>query len=108
MKISRVDSEAERRLGLSGRESMPKNEGMLFIFDRPGRYAFWMKGMKFPLDFIWISGDKITEITGKVGIDQMNLRPQQPVDKILEVNSGWAAEHQIKIGDTVKYESVSN
>ena len=81
---------------------------MLFIFNRLGRYAFWMKGMKFPLDFIWIAGDKITEITGKVDISQMNLRPQQPVDKILEVNGGWAAEHQIKIGDTVRYESVSN
>ena len=39
----------ERTQGLSGRGNLEKNEGMLFIFDVPGEYYFWMKDMNFQL-----------------------------------------------------------
>ena len=81
---------------------------MLFIFDRPGRYAFWMKGMKFPLDFVWILGGEVIEIRANVGVEELDVRPSQPVDMILEVNSGFAARNNLKIGDKVSYEPVSN
>ena len=29
--------------GLSGRDRLGENEGMLFVFDRPDKYSFWMK-----------------------------------------------------------------
>src|SRR5208282_2732770 len=41
--------------GLSGRASMPSNEGMLFVFDHPSYWSFWMTDMKFPLDIIWFN-----------------------------------------------------
>src|SRR5690349_12394377 len=44
----------EREKGLSGRDSLAQNSGMLFVFDHPDTYTFWMKGMKFPLDMIFI------------------------------------------------------
>src|SRR3989344_6701349 len=47
-----VASADARRLGLSGREGMGANSGMLFVFDQAGLYDFWMKDMKFPLDII--------------------------------------------------------
>ena len=50
---------AQQQQGLSGRNSLPQNQGMLFIFKTAGRYAFWMKGMKFPLDIIFINNNKI-------------------------------------------------
>ena len=40
--------------GLSGREKMSENQGMLFVMHSPGRYGFWMKEMKFPLDILWL------------------------------------------------------
>lgn len=30
---------------------------MLFVFDVPGKYGFWMKDMRFPIDMVWISQD---------------------------------------------------
>src|SRR3546814_16611860 len=36
-----VDTEASRTQGLSGRESLARNEGMLFVFDEDGAYCFW-------------------------------------------------------------------
>ena len=44
----------ERQQGLSGREHMAGNEGMLFVFDEERQLSFWMKEMRFPLDIIWI------------------------------------------------------
>lgn len=44
----------ERQLGLSGRESLAQDRGMLFVFDKPGKWGFWMKDMAFPIDIIWL------------------------------------------------------
>jgi len=95
-------TETSRQQGLSGRKSLGENEGMLFVFDQPGIYLFWMKGMKFPLDFIWIKDNAVAEITENVGVDRTDIRPKEAVDKVLEVNSGWVEKQGIKIGDAVK------
>lgn len=96
------DTEEGRSQGLSGREQLGEDEGMLFIFDQPGIYGFWMKDMKFPLDFIWIKDNAVAEIRENVGIDQMDIRPKEAADKVLEVNSGWVEKQGIKVGDAVK------
>lgn len=96
------NTEEGRNQGLSNREKLAEDEGMLFMFDRPGIYVFWMKGMNFPLDFIWIRNNVVAEITENVGIEEMDIRPKEVVDKVLEVNSGWVEKQGIKIGDAVK------
>ncbi len=96
------DTEEGRSQGLSNREKLAEDEGMLFIFDQPGIYGFWMKEMKFPLDFIWIRDNVVTEVTEKVGVERMDIRPKEAVDKVLEVNSGWVEKQGIKVGDAVK------
>jgi len=90
-----------RNQGLSGRESLGENSGMLFIFESPDAYGFWMKDMKFPLDFIWIKDGKVIEITPNVGFrDQTTIyTPKSAVDSVLEVNAGWASKNGIKVGD---------
>ncbi len=91
----------ERAAGLSNRESMPNNQGMLFIFESPGKYGFWMKDMKFSLDFVWIKDGKVVEIMPNIGFtDQTTIyQPKSEIDSVLEVNAGWAAKNGIKIGD---------
>src|SRR3990167_4159183 len=108
VKVQIAATERERQQGLSGRKSLGEDAGMLFVFDQPGRYGFWMKGMNFPLDFIWINQGAVVQITESVGIDQMSIEPNQPVNRVLEVNQGFAVKHQLKIGDKVIYEPVSN
>lgn len=113
--------------GLSGRESMSDNQGMLFDFGNQASAtpAFWMKDMKFDLDFIWIQNKKIVGITANVpapienwkletptlrselrpiGVGVGNLPkyyPPSPVDRVLEVNAGWAERNNVKVGDEV-------
>jgi uncharacterized membrane protein (UPF0127 family) len=51
-----VRSEDATRQGLSGRKKpLGKNEGMLFVFERPEAMGFWMKETYIPLQLVWIS-----------------------------------------------------
>jgi len=93
--------------GLSGRPSLPTKHGILFLFNHKERYSFWMKGLNFPLDFIWLDGNRIVEITKNVppmenGIIPQ-LKPSVPVDKVLELPAGEIDTAGIKIGDTALF-----
>ena len=75
-----ADSEFERRKGLSGRDALAENSGLLFVFEEKDiRPVFWMKDMKFPLDIIWYS-------------------PTIPIDYVLEVTSGFCEAKGIEVG----------
>ncbi len=97
-------TEADREKGLSGRNSMPQTEGMIFLFDKPDNYSFWMKDMKFPLDMIFINKDKIVDIFPSVPIkNQTDMEtPREKADSVLEINAGLVKKYNFKIGDLVK------
>ena len=107
-KVEIADNNSERMIGLSKYESLPENQGMLFIFPVEEIPGFWMKDMKFPIDIIWIN--KNLEI---IGFDK-NLQPCEenkncevyyPTKKIkyvLEINSGLSEMNNFEIGDRVK------
>ena len=57
--IETVDTNELRALGLSGRESIADDRGMMFVFDRSTtNNCFWMKDMKFSIDMIWLNEAK--------------------------------------------------
>ena len=97
----------DKRRGLSGRDSLDADAGMLFLFEDSANRSFWMKEMNFPIDILWI--DENREI---VGIEENvfpNSFPQKflspkPVPFVVEVNGGWSREHKIKVGDTVEFD----
>lgn len=112
IRVEIADTQGQRNKGLGGRESLAQDEGMLFIFDRQDKYPFWMKGLKFPLDIIWIAGDKVVDIfpnvppptAGQKDETLLIYQSKIPIDKVLEVNSGTVDRLKIKIGDTIKLE----
>jgi uncharacterized protein len=96
----------KRALGLSGRESLCPDCAMLFIFEKPGAYSFWMKDMQFNLDIIWISGNEIVGISKNVSYERGTsevVSPPAPVDKVLEINAGTSASLNLKAGDKVEF-----
>jgi uncharacterized protein len=105
-------SSTEMQKGLSGRESLPTNSGMLFIFPRLDFYHFWMPDMHFPIDIIWLDQNKkIIDISSNIpnNFDPKNpviYQPKQPAQYVLEVNAGFAQNHQINIGDLVVFEGI--
>ncbi|MFH1759179.1 MAG: DUF192 domain-containing protein [Patescibacteria group bacterium] len=101
-----ADDTWERAKGLSGRESLAGDRGMLFVFNKPDVYKFWMRGMKFPLDFVWIRGDKVVDVTANAPPANLgNLEfyyPSEPADMVLEINAGSVAKYGVEKGDKVK------
>ncbi len=102
------DTMEGRNRGLSGREKLEMDEGMLFIFPVKAKYGFWMKKMKFDLDFIWIIGNEVVEITKGVkapvnGGKLELIKPKVAIDRMLEVSSGFIEENQVKVGDRVEF-----
>lgn len=97
-----ADEPYEQIQGLSGREKLSDDEGMLFIFPAPILASFWMKDMKFSIDIIWID-DKgnIIGVEKNVSPDTFpnSFSPSSPVKYVLEVNANWSDENNIKIGD---------
>lgn len=109
-----ADTMLKRAKGLSGRESLAENQGMLFLFAKPGKPTFWMAGMNFPLDIIWINGNKIVDISKNVQSPKLSLAlpksiglpaivsPSIEVDKVLELSAGAVEKFGIKINDEIK------
>jgi len=96
-------SAAEKMKGLSGRSNLPPKHGMLFLYDHKERFPFTMTGMIFPLDFIWMDGNVILDITKNVTPGTPMILPSVPVDKILELNAGEADAVGMNIGDRVLF-----
>jgi uncharacterized membrane protein (UPF0127 family) len=99
-----ADTPEKREQGLSGTSPLLPNTGMLFIFDTPGTYGFWMKDMNYSLDMLWIGSDKIiSHITENATPESYPevFTPETPVLYVLEVPAGFAKEHSISVGDVV-------
>ena len=96
--------EKSRERGLSGRTSLAEGRGMLFVYpDRLVR-TFWMKGMRFPIDIVWITRGKVTGVernapvpVGSVPVYSSGV----PADHVLEVPAGWAGRHGADRGSRV-------
>ncbi|HUD19126.1 MAG TPA: DUF192 domain-containing protein [Patescibacteria group bacterium] len=95
----------EKELGLGNRDYMPPDHGMLFVYDHVEAYSYWMKGMRFPLDMVWIKDKTIVDITKNIPVSVNGslpiYTPKVPVDKVLELNAGTSDTYQIKPGDTL-------
>ena len=96
-----VRTTAAQAQGLGGRSSMPADEGMLFVQDTPAVACFWMKGMRFPLDIIWLDGaKKVVGIRPNVlpSTYPKSFCPDQPAKYVVELNAGQA--RKLGIGET--------
>lgn len=101
-----------REKGLSQRENLPQNFGMLFVFGAQDRYRFWMKDVKFPLDMIWIDSEKKIADISHSAQPQPNtpenlLRIYQsavPVKYVLELYGGTAEGNNLRIADQVQFQ----
>lgn len=97
--VKEAITESEKAKGLQGVESLPKNEGMLFIFTPPQDVSFWMKDVKIPLDIIFINEDEqvVNVVEGKPN-NTDSIR-ESNIAYVLEVNK----DSGIQIGDELEF-----
>jgi uncharacterized protein len=101
-----ADTPETREKGLGGRESLPENTALLFVFEVPAQYDFWMKDMKFPIDIIWLDENfKVIHIESNITPDTYPDETFGPIEKslyVLEGNALFAQKNNLKIGDVVE------
>ena len=101
-----VDTPESRRIGLGGKESLPENTAMLFVFDKPAQHEFWMKDMKFSIDIIWLDEKKkIVHIEQNLSPDTYptTFIPPQKSLYALEVNAGFTQRNSLKVGEILNF-----
>ncbi len=107
--VVRTD-EAKRR-GLSAREHLGTENGMLFVFQDYGYPSIWMKDMKFPIDIIWIAGNRVVDfeehaqaLASTTPDSALPIyRPDARANLVVEVNAGFVQENNIRIGDSLAF-----
>ncbi|MDQ3065086.1 MAG: DUF192 domain-containing protein [bacterium] len=89
-----MDTPELKAKGLSGKTGLEADQAMLFTYDQPGNYCFWMKDMLFSIDMIWLNMDKtINTIHKNVSPDtypDQSFCPVTPAQYIVEVAAGTA------------------
>lgn len=93
-----------RRRGLSGRERLEQDRGMLFVFENAGLHGIWMRDMLMPIDIVWLSSDgTIVDLKGNVVPETYPdvFYPREPAAYVLELSAGFTELHSVNIGDQV-------
>jgi uncharacterized membrane protein (UPF0127 family) len=103
-----ADTEPLRERGLGYRDGLKPGTGMLFVYEEPGSRSFWMKGMRFCLDIIWIeaghvvgAAENVCPISGASDADLPSYQSPEPVRYVLEMPAGWLADHGFSAGTPV-------
>lgn len=97
-----LNTTAERKKGLSGRESLPEKHALLFIFDESAYHGIWMPDMKFAIDIVWLNEhNEVVSIARNVSPETYPevFKPNKPARFVLEFNAGFVERHAIKLGD---------
>lgn len=105
-----ADTSEKRSLGLGVRNNMTEGEGMLFLLEHSSRQPFWMNGMKFPIDIIWINSDKeVVHIEHSLqpcasSLDCPNYYPDSEALYVLETVAGFSERHNVADGTRVEFD----
>ncbi len=106
IRVEVAESGEEKTQGLSGRNCLDPDSGMLFTYDHSGDYCFWMKDMKFAIDIVWLDDEKKV-VTIKDGVHPdtypQSFCPDRPARYIVEVAAGKAADYGWQVGSNLSF-----
>ena len=103
LRVEVADTLEKQERGLMFRQSMPENEGMIFVYKEPQEMSFWMRNTFIPLDIAFVGADGVI----------LNIHQAKPLDEsilyrsagaakyVIETNQGWFSSHGIRPGDKV-------
>ena len=99
LEVQIAETAPEKARGLMFQDMLPYDQGMLFVFEAPGKRSMWMLNMQFSLDIIWFDKNgNVVEIKTNVPPCKTPLEimscDSAPVSSdnakyVLEVTSGF-------------------
>ncbi|KKR13848.1 MAG: hypothetical protein UT40_C0009G0013 [Candidatus Woesebacteria bacterium GW2011_GWA1_39_21b] len=108
--VELAENKKQQERGLSYRQNLADQAGMLFIFSRPGKPGFWLKDMNFPLDLVWIDADQnIVHLTKNLTPDTYpkTFSSPLPIKYVLEIKAGQADQLKLAIGQRLKFKYLN-
>lgn len=105
-----ADTPQKRAQGLGFRRELLPGKGMLFVFQERHPHSFWMKGMKIPLDIIWLDNHLVVHVERRVpppspsNESPPTMVPSKAANFVLEVGAGQADLLGLSVGKTVRYQ----
>ena len=105
-----ADDPAERSRGLMHRTELAEGAGMLFLFDRAERQAFWMKNTPLPLDIIFVDARGVVDSIAAetTPFSERSLPSDGPALAVLEINGGLAERYGIGVGAELRHPAFQN
>ena len=108
LRIEIPQTPGEFKTGLMFRESLDTDSGMLFVFDRVAQQSFHMSHTTIPLDIAFIDEEGCIEsIKELTPLRREPVYSNSPVLYALEVNRGWFAENEVKVGDQIIKDEIN-
>ena len=103
-RLETVRSSADQVRGLSGRESMPDDAGMLFAYSDVAKRCLWMKDMRFNLDMVWLDGQRrIVSIVQDISPSTYPQSYCADAQYVIELNAGQVAERRLRPGQIINF-----
>ena len=108
-KVEIADTPESQVEGLMHRKSLPRRNGMLFIFDQPRKASFWMKNTLIPLDMLFFDERGVlTDLAeNTVPLTTDMLVGGDNTLSVLEINGGISALYGIIPGTEIRHPSLS-
>lgn len=115
LEVQVADTEPRRVRGLMFQETLPYDQGMIFVYDVPGVYSLWMLNMQFPLDMIWFDGEgNVVHIEENVPpcksaletVSCTGINPDAEALYILEVTAGFVKNFGITADSVLEIVSI--
>jgi len=109
-----ADTSGKRYTGLSDTDSLGDDEGMLFIHESAGEWAYVMREMAFPLDIIFADPEGVVTTVHSAplppeGTEGGDLKRYQGQGQfVLEVPMGYADDHCIAVGDRFRFRDLDS
>lgn len=111
LRVELARSHEERLRGLMFRKGLGEARGMLFVFPGDDFWTFWMKNTYIPLDIVWMDArrrvvDVRTAHPVSPDADPPVLKPSSPSRYVMEANAGFMRKHNVKIGDSARFDWI--
>lgn len=113
-----ADTEPTRSRGLMFRTALAEGEGMIFVFEQPGFYPFWMQNCRIALDIFWLDpAFKVVSMAESVppcrlpkceppcaSMECPSYSPKAGTSAkyVVELAAGFAKRHGLRTGETLK------
>jgi uncharacterized protein len=109
LKVQTALMPEQQEIGLMWRKSMPRNEGMLFVFPEARQATFWMRNTLISLDLLFIQSDgRIVNIAARATpLSEVYIPSKGRVIAVLEIGGGRARALRLKVGQRVCHATLT-